>query len=159
MPPSHDVSFVALFWMLSSILSLFLCCGAQNCTQYSRWGHNAKPSGKIISIAWLAVPCFKLPKMWYFSSGFQGTLLLTPSCCQQHPPSTFLLSCSSAPCLPSVAVWHCSIPSFPLLSSCCWLFSVPVLAAPLRLAASTNLSRMHHTPAFRLLIKMFPHLV
>lgn len=58
LPSSPFTSFLALLQMHSSIL-IFLYCGDQNCTQYSRWGHtNTK---WITSFYWLAMLCLMHP--------------------------------------------------------------------------------------------------
>ena len=47
-------SSLALLWMMHS--STFFYCGAQNCTQYSKWGHDdVKYRGRITSLAGCAV--------------------------------------------------------------------------------------------------------
>ena len=40
-PPRSFTIFLALLYTLSESLMSFLYCGAQNCTQYSRWGHTS----------------------------------------------------------------------------------------------------------------------
>ena len=51
MPSRPSTSFAALLWKHSSALTPFLNCGAQNCTQCSRWGRiNSKYSGIVTSL-------------------------------------------------------------------------------------------------------------
>jgi len=119
-PPSPVTSFVALVWMLSSTLTSFLYCGAQNCTKYSRWGRtNTKYSRRIAS--------FDLPPCCDPTDSKMQFALLEPrhpagshwACC--HQPAPFLLSCSSATHLPgSACVQHCSILGAELSIFLCW---------------------------------------
>lgn len=66
---SPAISLAILLWMLSRTLSFFLYGGAQNYTQYSRWGHiNVQHNKRIASF-------LTQPKNVVCTLGRQGTLL------------------------------------------------------------------------------------
>ena len=59
-------SFVVLLWALSRTLTSFSYCGAQNCTQCSKWGHtSAQCSRRITSFDEMAMLCLMQPKRWF----------------------------------------------------------------------------------------------
>lgn len=63
---SPFTSFLALLWTLLSTLTPFLCCGAHNCTQYSRsCCSNAKSSGRITFFDLQTMMCLMHTSSWY----------------------------------------------------------------------------------------------
>lgn len=59
-------SFGDLLWMLSRTLTSLLCCGTQNCTQYSRWSFtSAKYIGRITTYEQPAMLCVMHLKVWF----------------------------------------------------------------------------------------------
>ena len=115
-------SFVALLWMHVSTFTCFFNCGAQNCTQYSRWDHVNVKYSRIINAFWLAgYTVFDAPQGAVWPLGCQGTLLICTEPTQHHQ----ILFCRStlqpllsqfilAPALlcPMCRIWHLFLLNF-----------------------------------------------
>ena len=169
-------SFGALLRMHSRILKAFLNGGAQNHTQYPRWGHTrAKSNGVITSFDQLVVLCFMPPRMQFpLLAVREGCWLFEPPV-NQHPQTPFagLLSshCSRSLPLylalfhPSCRILHLDLFNFmQLVTAQC--SNLPIYlckascpsresAAPPSLVSSGNLPAMHSTPACRSLIQIW----
>lgn len=64
--PFPCTKYINCLSFISSTSTSFLYCWAQNCTQYSRWGHSStKNSGRITSLCWPAMLCLNQPQMQF----------------------------------------------------------------------------------------------
>ena len=101
MPSSPFTSFVALLWTHSRTFTSFLNCGAQNCTQASRWGRtNAEYSGMITSFDRLVMLCLMHPRMRFALLAARAHCWLISSLLSTNTPrslSAGLLSSHSSP--------------------------------------------------------------
>ena len=111
MPSSPSTSFVALLCTRSRTFTSFLSGGAQNCTQYSRWGPtNAEYRGTIPSFDRLVVLCL-MHSRWGLPSGLLGHPADScGACCPPAPPDPFPQGCFPATPLPiCTCAWHHSV--------------------------------------------------
>ena len=171
MPSNTFTSFVAFLWMHSRTFTSFLICGAQNRTQYSRWGStNAEYRGIIPSFDYLVVLCLMHSRMLLALLAARAhcwLILSLLSSSTPRSPSAGLLSSYSSPNLylglvllcPRCRIRHLDLITFMLLiiAQCSSLSrslckascpSGESIASP-SLVPSANLLMEHWTPTVR----------
>jgi len=93
------------FWGLQRPFS---CCGAQNCTQYSRWGCTNTIAGQSPALTGCAV--HNAPHNTVCPLPWQGALLVHVSLLSPATPDLLLQGYAPATYLPVCTVWHYSVP-------------------------------------------------